>query len=594
MNDFSNRLSHFINKEAEAQIAQIKEMWALPLSERVTAGEAVEHIRIKAHDHRDDFDFAKAHFSRSAAFKPSQFILSCPENFSKFRPGDYLVLHQGDPEDKRTAFKCKVLEDNGNEFVVESGYKYDLNEADFSKRWILDRDVVDIRHLLQKVIEQAPATDLNFLSKPQKPVFNELRYKKADKLLRQLALNPSQEEAFAKAFATDNFYLIQGPPGTGKTWVLAHLAEALAKEGERVLVSALSHRAINNALRKIYEATYYPHIIKIGDSYNAQELSWDEGLVRNYKSLEACPYGSKSNGVIFGSTVYALHTRKLKSIYFDTIIFDEAGQVTLPLALAGIVKARRYIFIGDHQQMSPVVNAEYKEDSSIAQSVFKALHHADHSTMLTETYRMNEEINRFPSQYFYQNELQPAVSARSRKLKLTSISTVFPDILNPDLPSIFVDLAHQHKSIRCDEEATLAVNIINEAVKCGVPPSEIAVVVPYRAQARLIKNRLKSIPSSLSLYAMKNIVIDTVERIQGQERELVIISLTSSDVKHIADNASFFLNPNRLNVAITRAKTKRIVLGSRFLFDNNIDKKEYQAALEMFKDFYESCYKVKN
>lgn len=566
-------LKAFINKEADAQVEQIREMWEKPLKERVRAGEAIANITV-VHNYSGE-----------------RLTLRCSENHSKFRVGDYLRLHQGNP-DGRNVYGCKVLEELGNELIVEAGYRVNFYGVQPSDDWVLDRNLVDIRHILIKALGRMGHREMRLLTKTTSPAFNPRKVEQARILPQITSLNDSQQAAFINAFSAENYYLIQGPPGTGKTWLLGHLAHALAKKGERVLISALSHRAINNALRQTYATHYYPHIIKIGEEYNATGLQWKSGMVRNYKSLSQSPYNEYSSGLIVGSTVYALHTRKLARMDFDTVIFDEAGQMTLPLALAGMVKAKRCIFIGDHQQLAPVLSAEYEEEETIQQSIFQALHNVDNSTMLTKTYRMNEEINAFPSHHFYNKKLVAGLVAAHRKLELKQLSSVFPVVLDPNIPSVFIDLAHRDKDIRCREEAILITKIILEAVNCGVSPAEIAVVAPYRAQGRLIRNMLYSTPSSIAPIDLKSIVVDTVERIQGQERELILISLTSSDPKHIAANARFFLRPNRLNVAITRAKTKRIVVGSRYLFNNNLIEGQLRECLDLFKAFYESCHIV--
>lgn len=569
-------------------------MWKQPLPQRVKAGEAIRQVSVKPYRGSVNQNYSNKQngYTRTRTYQKKKYAITFSENVSKFRTGDVLRLHQGNPIAKYDVYGCKVIEDDGYQLIVEPGFGYDFSDLDFSKQWILDRDIIDVRHILKHAMSQVNNHELNIINHKTKQEFQQSKFSKADKILRKLNLNESQQEAFAKAYATKNFHLIQGPPGTGKTWVLAHLAKTLASEGERVLVSALSHRAINNALRKIFDATYYSRIVKIGQSYNANELSWGEGYVRNFENLASSPFTPYDSELIIGATVYALHTRKLEEMEFDTVIFDEAGQLTLPLALAGMVKAKRYIFIGDHQQMQPVITAEYEENDNIVDSVFQTVHTTENSTMLTETYRMNSTINDFPSQYFYNGNLKPALSAANRRLRLTNISNQYAKILDPNQPSIFVDLAHKGMSIRCDEEAALVAILICEAIECGVSPNEIAVVVPFRAQARLIKNKLSRLPIGITPMELKSIVIDTVERIQGQERELILISLTASDAKYIDENASFFLNPNRLNVAITRAKTKRIVVGSRYLFESKPKNPKHQAALDVFKAFYESCEKV--
>jgi DNA replication ATP-dependent helicase Dna2 len=121
----------------------------------------------------------------------------------------------------------------------------------------------------------------------------------------------SQIEAFAHGYAAQNFYLVQGPPGTGKTLVLAYLAVTLALEGQRVLVTALTHRAINNALRMIGKRTGFPHAFKVGQRLRALDLEWDGGTIRNYEKFEHSPYDPGEDGYIVGGTCFAVRSSRL-------------------------------------------------------------------------------------------------------------------------------------------------------------------------------------------------------------------------------------------------------------------------------------------
>ena len=232
--------------------------------------------------------------------------------------------------------------------------------------------------------------------------------------------NQKQLEAFLGAYSTSNYYLIQGPPGTGKTWVLAHLAEKLAREGERVLITAFTHRAINNALVKTAKSTGYNKICKIGQATNATDLSWANGSVTNYEKFTFSPYSHNDRGLIVGGTCFAVRTSRLSGVEFDTVIFDEAGQVTLPLAFAGMLAGKRHIFIGDHMQMPPVVVAEHRDDL-VTRSIFESLFSHAPGTMLELTYRMNREINDFPSKHFYHGNLRADDSCASSQITLRGI-----------------------------------------------------------------------------------------------------------------------------------------------------------------------------
>ena len=167
------------------------------------------------------------------------------------------------------------------------------------------------------------------------------------RLAEGYGLNDSQAEAFAQAYATDTTYLIQGPPGTGKTRVLAYLARALVENGERVLVTAFTHRAINNALNKLAEVAPDTPAIKIGEVSRADGL-----LVENYEDFDASPLAEMSEGYVIGATPFATRSQRLGGVEFETVIFDEASQITLPLAIMGMLSAKRFIFIGDQRQLA--------------------------------------------------------------------------------------------------------------------------------------------------------------------------------------------------------------------------------------------------
>ncbi|MGC8879743.1 MAG: AAA domain-containing protein, partial [Anaerolineae bacterium] len=138
----------------------------------------------------------------------------------------------------------------------------------------MDEAVCDLRHILQSALDTLAVSGarreyiMGTLRGKVKPRLDAQREREAIRLAghleRILGLNASQREAFVHAYTTENYYLIQGPPGTGKTRVLAMIASALAGVGQRVLVTAFTHRAIYNALRTIAKTTHYPHVFKVG------------------------------------------------------------------------------------------------------------------------------------------------------------------------------------------------------------------------------------------------------------------------------------------------------------------------------------------
>ena len=418
-NTLIDTLKRFINVEADTQVRQVRETWLKFLEERVQDGYAIADIEISG-------DRAK---------------LRCQQNISKFDKGDQLLLNRGNPLDKNNSYICVLEEEKDNELFISAGYKVSFDSLFPSQGWVLDRDLIDVREIMINTLNAlaySPARQqyiLGILGGQVKPVMDFAKVRLSEELFSKESLK-NQKEAFIGAFATENYYLIQGPPGTGKTWLLAHIATSLARQGQRVLITAFTHTAINNALQKIVKTTDYSHVIKIGQYDRIDGLNWENGFVANYEKFKQTPYQPDAQGLIVGATCYALRTSRLQEVQFDTVIFDESGQVTLPLAIAGMMSGQRYIFIGDHKQMPPVIVGRHSEQW-VTRSVFETLFNHTPGTMLDVTHRMNAEINDFPSKYFYEGRLTPSDHARARRLQLTRMPMRYGDVLDPSLPSIF-------------------------------------------------------------------------------------------------------------------------------------------------------------
>ncbi len=279
-------------------------------------------------------------------------------------------------------------------------------------------------------------------------------------------LDWAQTEGLAHAYATDSAYLIQGPPGTGKTRVLAKLVEALVEDGERVFVTAFTHRAINNALNAINQVAPLTSAVKIGEPSRADDLE-----VENCLSFGGSPMSSMGRGYAIGATPFSTRTKRLDGVEFDTVIFDEASQITLPLAVMGMLPARKFIFIGDHQQLPPVLQSVSPAEAA-QKSIFGHLVGRGFDTLLETTYRLNNDLVRWPSKQFYGGRVRPADGVGDRVLALNSAPSRFKDVLEPKRVKVFIDLGHRNTRTRSRAEAGVIVDLIKEAVQCGVEPRE--------------------------------------------------------------------------------------------------------------------------
>ncbi len=560
------RLKAFIRREFEIQRQQLEKQWALPLAQRVQQGYAIEGLRVKK-------------------LSGEVLKLECRVNDSRFREGDLLVLHRGDPQGQDTIQGFLDYDDETSiDVIIIGGKLFLLKERPAG--WIADESMLDLSSMFMDALDQVSDTlrgrefILPLISGDLAPTIDYARYERAWEAARAEGLNESQCEALANAYASDLAYLIQGPPGTGKTYVLAHLARLLVEDGYRVLVTALTHRAINNALNNIWQIDAGLPVCKVGQQGAARDL-----LTPNYRNFAESEFAYAEHGYIVGGTPFATRSQRLANVEFDVVIFDEASQITLPLALMGMLAGERYVFTGDDRQLPPVVSSGATQVGRT--SIFGYLNGRGYESMLEITYRLNDELNAWPSKTFYENRLKPTPEAAARRLKLEGDSGKWAFALSPKSPAVFLDLGHRNASVRCLQEAEVVVELIQSLLCAKIHPTQIGVVAPFRAQGRTIRKLLRKVMPSEE--ALKELVVDTVERMQGQEREVVIVSMTTSNLAFAERLASFYFQPERLNVSITRPRTKLILVGSSRVLGAQPEDPDDLAWVDLLKDLLEHC-----
>ena len=494
-------------------------------------------------------------------------------------------MHRGNPIGIELAQVMIEYDDETMlEVTLQGGNPFFLRDQ--PDGWIADESMLDLRpfHLdaLDEVADTIRGREiiLPILSGERVPKLDVARYDRAKSEAQKAGVNPSQIESIAQAYATDLYHLIQGPPGTGKTFVLAHLVQMLVKDGQRVLVSGLTHRAINNALNKIYLVDSALPVCKIGIESRAGDLK-----VKNYENFVLSGFDELRGGYAVGATPFALQSNRLSGIEFDVIIFDESSQITLPLAIMGMLAGQKYIFIGDEHQLPPVTSLKGKGLGNT--SIFGFLSGRSAETMLNTTYRMNDVLSRWSSREFYDNLLVSHESVAGHRLKLTQTNGIWDHALDPDEPAIFLDLHHRGNTTRSQKEADIVAELIEALLFAQVPASQIGVVVPYRAQGRKIRNLLRQILPSEE--TAREIIVDTVERMQGQEREVVLVSLTTSSPGFASQLADFFFQPQRLNVAVTRPRTKLIIVGSSVVLEAEPTDANQQDWVELLRSLLDNC-----
>jgi len=564
--DLLQKIRRFVEEEADTQLSTLERQWSRPLYERVANGWCIEGLRVER-------------------FQNGIARLTCATNDSRFREGDLVILHRDNPKDK-DALHFDLQYDGELELDASLIRGNEVALLANTDGWIMDQDWFDASPFYLSALDKVAdsqlgrSTILPLLQSTLTPKIDYARYERAKETLNDTGLNESQVESVAMSYATDVLHLIQGPPGTGKTLMLVHLAKLLVQDGLRVFVTALTHRAIHNALNKIPKVDANIPVCKIGEERHAGDLQ-----VPNFESFEQSRFGENKGGYVVGATPFALQSKRLANVEFDVILFDEASQITLPLAIMGMLAGSKYIFIGDENQLPPVTVFSAPDTKQI--SIFNYLSGRGNETMLNITYRLNDVLTDWPSRTFYRNELKPSQEAAHRRLQLSPETTRWDFVLDPQAPNVFLDLCHSNTTVRSRIEAEVVVELIISLLIRDVSPEDIGVVVPYRAQSRLIRSLIRRMIEDEE--TIKKLVVDTVERMQGQEREVIIISFATASPKFAAQMADFLFQPRRLNVAVTRPRTKLILVGSHHMLEADKYDPTISETMDMLRDLISGC-----
>jgi superfamily I DNA and/or RNA helicase len=260
--------------------------------------------------------------------------------------------------------------------------------------------------------------------------------------------------------------------------------------------------------------------------------------------------------------------------YFDLVLVDEASQMGIAeglLAAAALREDGQFIAIGDHRQLPPILAHAWDEDSRRELdhirphlSIFEYLKELGFkSAALDESFRIPAEVADFLRRHVYAADGVNFHSQNRERLSATAPTDVLPEwikaALVTDHPLVLIEHSETGSQQANEFEAELVCELVGAAVKHYHLDAArgIGVVVPHRAQKYLLHERLPDYASA----------IDTVERFQGGERDLIIVSATVSDREYAAAESDFLLEPRRFTVAVSRPKRKVIVIASRAVFD---------------------------
>ncbi len=451
-------------------------------------------------------------------------------------------------------------------------------------------------------------------------------------------LNEVQNHSIRKISAAKDVAIIHGPPGTGKTTTLVQAISHTLQTESQVLVCAPSNNAVDLLTLKLHAAGI--KVVRLGNPARINEellsLSLDSAITshKDFKQIKefkkmASEYKNMASkykrhfghaereqrraildesrklqaeaekienfivsdliekSQVITCTLVGAANYMIRDRSYSTVFIDEAGQAPEPACWIPIIRAERVVLAGDHQQLPPTIKSRQAANDGLAVTLFeKIIQRQKADTMLEVQYRMNEKIMAFSNQKFYKNKLQAHDSVKDQTLG-TSPPVEFIDTAGC---SFNEEAGQGRESLLNTGEADVLFKHLDELLSQHVltDQNSIGIISPYKAQVMLLETKAEE--NSTLKKMGKRLAINTVDGFQGQERDLICISLVRSN-----ENGEIgFLNDlRRINVAMTRARKKLVILGDSATLARHPFYKElleYMESIGAYRSAWELMY----
>jgi DNA replication ATP-dependent helicase Dna2 len=647
--DFMKKWDTLLTKEETDMMKFRRELWTMLSTEREKLGRCFSNVILEpgsAHEEKEgqkinrySYTFIKQQPKPSFSFSESQLIIGEPVVVSD-EQGHFALangyvtnvkkrritvavdrrLHNSrtklpgfDPQNNQTFTGIMEVGREGVPVQVyeadEEPVLYRLDKDEFSNGMaaarnnliqIMDDSIYKARDLRELIVNnRAPIF---------KPLSGEMTLPRAS----QVSMNSDQKSAIAKVMSAKDYALVLGMPGTGKTTTIAHIIRTLVAKGKSVLLTSYTHTAVDNILLKIR-----------GDKIGILRLGASAKIhpdVREFATLAAEPKDSlealeKSwmEPPVVATTCLTINHPLFSRRIFDYCIVDEASQITLPVCLGPIRMAQRFILVGDHYQLPPLVQNKEAMEGGLDVSLFKMLceAHPQAVVSLEHQYRMCADIMLLSNTFIYSGRLKcGTASVASRELALpkpngissyhhkphspptaqqTCAGPETPDCwlsrsVSPDSPVVFINTDLISQSLESQSgsritntlEARLVTQLTLSLLSLGVSANEIGIIAFYRSQLALLRSSLSSAytqtqSSELAAPAVgpgcAGVELHTADKFQGRDKEVVIVSCVRSNENGTVGD--LLKDRRRVNVALTRARSKLIILGSEKTLSSN-------------------------
>lgn len=423
-------------------------------------------------------------------------------------------------------------------------------------------------------------------------------------------LNLSQKKALEIALSSRYLSIIHGPPGTGKTTTLVALTKTILQKEKKILVCASSNNAVDLLASRLHLEGL--RVLRIGNVTRIHDDLVDLTLIeklRNHadwntikkikiqadqilrtaskykrsftpedkaerKRLKKESYDLRSwsreledrlsdeilsNTQVIATTLISASHPQIQKMVFETVIIDEASQALEAECWNAILKGKRVILAGDHLQLPPTVKSQEAMQKGFDKTILDFMtDKIEESSLLTVQYRMNDTILGFSNRQFYKGMLESFPTNKNISLP------------NDDLPLVFIDTAGcgfdeilnpKQKSYKNEGEYFILREYIlkKHEILAG---AEIGIISPYAEQVRYLSDEIEKEPAFIGL----NLEVNTIDGFQGQEKDVIFISLVRSNDK---SELGFIKDNRRLNVAMTRARKKLVIIGDSATIGNH-------------------------
>jgi DNA replication ATP-dependent helicase Dna2 len=599
-----------IGSENNEQRNGMAGLWRTPLQEKINNFTIFFGIKIE-----DAYEKNESYFVRLAIQTDTP-----PTNF---RIGDIGVLYAIEDENSlplhTQIFKCTVITLSQNSVTVKLR-SAQINPKDFEDKtqlWNIEQDTMDsgfvqqYKNLLQ-FMEAAPnKRQLLFGESPPQSLQNTTIPIYPD-------LTDEQSAILTKALQSRDYFLLWGPPGSGKTsQMLRYYVQYLMENtNEKVLLLAFTNRAVEEICEAVASiktvkttangkkiSTPIDDIyLRIGSSTGSNPqfaTQFFEAKIAHCDTRNQLKQVVEKHRIIVSTVSGAMGKTELFELGtkgdlqgFDRVVIDEASQLTEPMLIGLLPRFKHFMLIGDHRQL-PAVVAQSENESAVVlrpndistqnpqgislhdiglydlrNSLFERLYLRCQAqswdwayAQLSKQGRMHTDINSFPSQYFYDGNLQPFLPKQFAESQTDAPYKRLDFIHTPSDNPLISNKTNQH-------EAIVIKNLVlkfYDLYKNNFNESTIGIITPYRAQIAAIRSVLQADERTAPLLPM--ISIDTVERYQGSARSVILISLCTNSVQHLNMLVSNHLEngkniDRKLNVALTRAREYLILVGN--------------------------------